>query len=85
MPPLPVGTRVVVVMPPLLDGEPVGDQDPALYQEQVSEPTTIVAIQWVTPDGEIVDEPQDRYQYLLDAEDPYPDISVGPDYVRELT
>lgn len=72
--PLAVGTRVVVINAPAIDGD----------APQRSEPTVITAIQWITDDGEITDEPQDRWQYLLDAEDPYPDTAVLPQYVEPI-
>ena len=72
--PLPIGTQVRIIQPPALDGE-----EPSL-----SAVTIVAAIQWVTPEGEIVEEAQDEFQYLLDAEEPYPDIAVRPEHIKAV-
>lgn len=72
--PLAVGTRVRVKEAPALDSDRPG----------LSEVTTIVAIQYVTPEGEIVEEPQEDFQYLLDAEEPHPDVAVRHEYVKRV-
>ncbi len=69
--PLPPGTRVRV-LPPFSGGE------------GLSEETAIAAVQWVAPDGTITDEQQDDFQYLLDAEEPFPDVAMRPEYVEEV-
>lgn len=74
MPPLAIGTRVVVISAPAQDGDP----------PQRSEPTTISAIQWVNAAGEITEEPQAEWQYVLDQEEPFPDIAVRPEYVEPI-
>jgi hypothetical protein len=72
--PLAIGTSVVVITAPALDGD----------RPRRSEPTTITAIQWITEDGEITDEPQAQWQYLLDQEEPFPDTAVLPEYVEAI-
>jgi hypothetical protein len=69
--PFPVGTQVRV-KPPFSGVE-----------DGLSDITSLVAVQWVTPLGEIVDTPQQDWQYLLDADEPFPDIAVRPEYVEK--
>lgn len=49
-----------------------------------SEPTTVAAVQWVTPDGLISDEPQADFQYLLDGDEPFADTAFRPEHVEEV-
>lgn len=51
-------------------------------EENPSEVTTIAAVQYVTPGGEIVDEPQPEWQYLLDGDEPFADTAFRPEYIE---
>lgn len=70
--PFPVGTEVRVKPP--FSG----------LEDGLSEITTVAAIQWITAAGEIVYTPQQDWQYLLDAEEPFPDIAMRPEYVEKV-
>ena len=72
--PLQIGARVVVLLAPAQDRE----------SYQVSEPTTIAGIQWLNPEGELSEVPTDRFQYLLDGEEPFADTAFGPDHVEAI-
>lgn len=51
------------------------------HETDPSEPTTIAAVQYVTPDGEITDEVQAEWQYLLDGDEPFADMAFRADYL----
>lgn len=68
---LPVGTKVKVI-------------DKFRTNDDLGGVSTIAAIQWVAPDGSITEEPQEKFQYLLDAEEPYPDFAMAPENVEEV-
>lgn len=68
--PLPLGTRVRVLAP--WSG----------YESDPSEATTIAAVQYVTAEGEVVDEPQPDWQYVLDGDEPFADTAFRPEYLE---
>lgn len=69
--PLEIGSRVRVLPP--WSGE-----------DEASAETTIEAVQYIAPSGEIVDEPQERWQYLLDGEEPFASMAFLPEYIEAV-
>jgi hypothetical protein len=68
--PLAIGTPVRVLAP--WSGD----------EENPSEVTTIAAVQYVTSQGEIVDEPQPEWQYRQTARRRLADIAFRPEYIE---